>query len=605
MSQTTDQPADRATGQTVGRIAGGSFLIGETDYRRVTTPEDLTEEQKMIGQLTADFVAGEVTPHDEQIEKLDYDLTVKLLRKAGELGLLGADVPEAYGGLGLDRISSTLISEKLSRAFSFALSVGAHVGIGTLPIVYFGTEAQKKKYLPLLATGEKIAAYCLTEPSSGSDALGAKATAVLSEDGRHYILNGTKQFITNAGFADVFIVYAKVNGTDFSAFIVERTMEGVSVGPEEKKMGIKGSSTCPLILEDVKVPVENLLGEVGKGHRIAFNILNIGRFKLAAGCLGASKDAIELAARYANQRTQFGRPISSFPLIGRKLADMNIRAFALESMVYRTAGLFEERLAEVDHGAPNIGEQSARAIAEYALECSINKVFGSETLDFIADEGVQIHGGYGFIQEYPIERIYRDSRINRIFEGTNEINRLLIPGMLFRRALKGELPLMQKALALQGELLAYVPAQWFEGTLAEETHLVEMAKKMFLMAGALAAQKYQTKLEEEQEILSLLADMVIAIYAMESALLRTKKLIDRFGEARAENAVEMTTVFVHESFARIEEWAKEALAAMETGDTLRTQLSVLKKLARRSPVNTVALKRRIASRVIQAEKYAL
>ncbi|MCP1310998.1 acyl-CoA dehydrogenase family protein [Paenibacillus tyrfis] len=589
----------------MSKVIGGSFIIEDIDFTRVVTPEDFTEEHRMIAQTTEDFVAGDIAPHDEEIEKLDYELSVKMLRKAGELGLLGADVPEAYGGLGLDKVSSTLINERLTKASAFALTVGAHVGIGTLPIVYFGTEAQKKKYLPQLATGQKVAAYCLTEPSSGSDALGAKATAVLSEDGSHYILNGTKQFITNAGFADVFIVYAKVNGTDFSTFIVERTMEGVSIGPEEKKMGIKGSSTCPLILEDVKVPVENLLWEVGKGHLIAFNILNIGRFKLAAGCVGAAKDAIELSAKYANERTQFGRKISSFPLIGAKLADMNTRTYVLESMVYRNAGLFDEGLSEVDHGSANVGQQSAKAIAEYALECSINKVFGSETLDFVADEGVQIHGGYGFTQEYRIERIYRDSRINRIFEGTNEINRLLIPGTLIKRAMKGELPLMQKAMGLQSELLSLVPGQTFEGTLEQENHLLAMAKKIFLMVGAQAVQKYQTKLDQEQEILSHLADIMISVFAMESALLRTKKLIAAGGEGKALNATDMTTVFVHESFARIEEWAKEALAAMESGDMLRTQLSVLKKLTRKTPINAIEIKREIASRVIEAEKYVI
>ncbi|MCM3271958.1 acyl-CoA dehydrogenase family protein [Paenibacillus elgii] len=589
----------------MSKVVGGSFIIEDIDFTRVVTPEDFTEEHRMIAQTTEDFVAGDIAPHDEEIEKLDYELSVKMLRKAGELGLLGADVPEAYGGLGLDKVSSTLINERLTKASAFALTVGAHVGIGTLPIVYFGTEEQKKKYLPLLATGQKVAAYCLTEPSSGSDALGAKATAVLSEDGTHYILNGTKQFITNAGFADVFIVYAKVNGTDFSTFIVERTMEGVSIGPEEKKMGIKGSSTCPLILEDVKVPVENLLWEVGKGHLIAFNILNIGRFKLAAGCVGAAKDAIELSAKYANERTQFGRKISSFPLIGAKLADMNIRTYVLESMAYRTAGLFDEGLSEVDHGSANVGQQSAKAIAEYALECSINKVFGSETLDFVADEGVQIHGGYGFTQEYRIERIYRDSRINRIFEGTNEINRLLIPGTLIKRAMKGELPLMQKAMGLQSELLSLVPGQTFEGTLEQENHLLAMAKKIFLMVGAQAVQKYQTKLDQEQEILSHLADIMISVFAMESALLRTKKQIAAGGEGKALNATDMTTVFVHESFARIEEWAKEVLAAMESGDMLRTQLSVLKKLTRKTPINAIEIKREIASRVIEAEKYVV
>ncbi|WP_055108285.1 acyl-CoA dehydrogenase family protein [Paenibacillus ihumii] len=603
MNKETVQSAHPA--ESMRKILGGAFVIEDLDIRQLTTPEDFTEEHRMIAETTEEFVAAEVLPRDEEIEKLDYELTVKLLRKAGEVGLLGAEVPDSCGGMGLDKVSATLISERLTKASSFALSVGAHVGIGTLPIVYFGTEAQKQKYLPLLASGEKIAAYCLTEPSSGSDALGAKTTAVLSEDGSHYVLNGTKQFITNAGFADVFIVYAKVDGKQFSTFIVEREMEGVSIGPEEKKMGIKGSSTCPLILEDVKVPAGNLLWEVGKGHLIAFNILNIGRFKLAAGCVGAAKDAIQYSAKYANERSQFGRPISSFPLIGQKLADMNIRTFVLESMVYRTAGLFDVGLSGVDHQSEDVGYQSAKAIAEYQLECSINKVFGSEVLDFVADEGVQIHGGYGYIQEYPIERIYRDSRINRIFEGTNEINRLLIPGTLIKRALKGELPLMEKAMALQSELLGMVPSSSFEGILEQEAHLLAMAKKIFLMSGAGAVQKYQLKLEQEQEILSLLANMMISIYAMESALLRTRKILEASGEAKAGLPIAMTIVFVHEQFAQLEIWAKEALAAMETGDMLRTQLSVLKKLTRRTLADGIGLKRQIAGRVIAAEKYVV
>jgi alkylation response protein AidB-like acyl-CoA dehydrogenase len=585
------------------KIIGGSFIIDDIDASRVATPEDFTEEQRMIGDTTRDFIEGEVIPHDERIEKLDYELTVQLMRKAGELGLLGADVPEQFGGLGLDKMSSTLINETLAKASSFALSIGAHVGIGTLPIVFFGTPEQKRKYLPKLATGELIAAYCLTEPTSGSDALGAKTTARLSDDGKHYILNGSKLYITNAGFADIFIVYAKVNGTDFTAFIVERGLPGFTLGPEEKKMGIKGSSTRPLFFEDVHVPAENLLGEIGKGHLIAFNILNIGRFKLAAGCVGAGKEAIELASKYANTRQQFNTPIAKFPLIGKKLAEMNILTYVMESMVYRTAGLFDEALRDLDYNAPDAGAKSAKAIAEYALECSINKVFASEALSAVADEGVQIHGGYGFIQEYKIERIYRDSRINRIFEGTNEINRLLIPGTLVKKALKGELPLLQKVQALQGEILSLTPGQTFGGVLEEEAHLIGMAKKIFLMVGGIAVQKYQTALEKEQEVLSHLADVMIQVFAAESALLRTRKLIAKFGAEKAANAIDMTQTFVREAFETVESRAKEALAAMESGDTLRTQLSVLKKLTRQNPVDTVAVKRRIAARVIQGEKY--
>ncbi|MEF3311051.1 acyl-CoA dehydrogenase family protein [Paenibacillus sp. GYB004] len=587
-------------------VKGGSFVIESADWNSVTTPEDLSGEQMMIAGTTEHFIENEVLPHDEALEKLDYGLTVRLIRKAGELGLLGVDIPEPYGGLGLDKVSSTLISEKLARGSSFALSVGAHVGIGTLPIVFFGTPEQKKRYLPDLADGSKIAAYCLTEPSSGSDALGARTTAKLSEDGTYYELNGTKQFITNAGFADVFIVYAKIDGKQFSAFIVERSMEGVSIGPEEKKMGIKGSSTCPLILEGVRVPVTNLLGEPGKGHLIAFNILNIGRFKLGAGCVGGAKEAIALSASYANERTQFGKPISSFPLIGQKLAEMNIVTYVLESMVYRTAGLIDGILQDIDLSSEQAGVQSAKGIAEYALECSIIKVFGTEALDRVADEGVQIHGGYGFIQEYKIERIYRDSRINRIFEGTNEINRLLIPGTLLKKAMKGELPLMERAQSVQESMLE--PASTRSETddrLGEEKRLLATAKQIFLLIGGQAVQTYGTGLEEQQEVLSRLADMMIRIYAMESALLRAEKITARSGAVKGELAEAMAKVYVCEAFAEIEQAAKQNVAAMASGDLLSLQLSVLRKWTRHTPVDTISLKRRIAESVKTEQRYTV
>ncbi|NIK78108.1 alkylation response protein AidB-like acyl-CoA dehydrogenase [Paenibacillus castaneae] len=580
---------------------GGRFVVEDSDPELVVTPEDFTDEQRMMAEAAQQFMEVELAPRDADIEALNYDLTVELMRKAGDLGLLGADVPEAYGGLGLDKVSTTILAETLSRSSSFALSVGAHTGIGTLPIVFFGTPAQKQAYLPLLASGERIAAYCLTEPASGSDALGAKTTARLSPSGKHYILNGSKLYITNAGFADLFIVYAKIDGEYFTAFIVEKGMPGFSIGPEEHKMGIKGSSTCPLYFEDVAVPVENVLGEVGKGHQIAFNILNIGRFKLGAACLGSSKETIELASTYANTRKQFGRAISSYPLIGAKLADMNIRTYVLESMVYRTAGWIDAMLrwAESDDGMG-----AAKAISEYAIECSIVKVFASETLDFIADEGVQIHGGYGYIREYKVERIYRDSRINRIFEGTNEINRMLIPGTLMKKALKGELPLLRKARALQAELVQPMPLPSFEKPLSKEAFRVGQAKKTFLAVGGLAVQKLGMRLEQEQEVLCSLADLMIEIFAMESALLRTQKIVKASGVSdKTEHVIHMTTVFVQEAMERVESLAKLALTALEQGDGLQMQLSVLKKLMRAPLSDTVSLKRMIAARIIRSEHY--
>lgn len=584
-------------------IKGGSFLIEDVSYDRLFTPEDFTDEHIMIAKTTEDFVVNKVLPELDDIEKHQFDKSVKLLKQAGDLGLLGADVPEEYGGFGLDKISSALITEKFARAGSFSLSYGAHVGIGSLPIVLFGNEEQKHKYLPGLASGEKLAAYALTEPNSGSDALGARTTAKLNAEGTHYVLNGEKQWITNSGFADVFVVYAKVDGEHFSAFIVEKDYKGVSTGPEEKKMGIKGSSTRTLILEDAHVPKENLLGELGKGHVIAFNILNIGRYKLAVGTIGAAKRAIDISVQYANQRKQFKTSIASFSAIQEKLANMAVKTYAMESSVYRTVGLFEDRMSRLTEEQIKDGKEVAASIAEYAIECSLNKVFGSETLDFVVDEGVQIHGGYGFMAEYEIERMYRDSRINRIFEGTNEINRLLVPGTYLRKAMKGELPLFQKAQSLQEELMMLMPEEVGEETLQQEKYLLKNAKKIGVLIAGLAAQKYGKELQKEQEILINIADIVSNVYAMESAILRTEKAIVKKGEEKNKQKLLYTQVYCQEAFNEIEAHAKESLIAVETGDSLRMMLSALRKFTRHTPINVIGKKREIAAALIEKNAY--
>ncbi|MEQ6378075.1 acyl-CoA dehydrogenase family protein [Bacillaceae bacterium S4-13-58] len=586
-------------------IKGGSFIIEDVAPEDVIMPEDFTDEHLMIAKTTEDFVLGEVVPKIDNLENHEFEHSVALLKQAGELGLLGADVPEEYGGLGLDKISSSLITEKFSRAGGFSVTHGAHVGIGSLPIVFFGNEDQKQRYLPLLATGEKLSAYALTEPGSGSDALGAKTTAKLNEAGTHYVLNGEKQWITNSAFADIFIVYAKIDGDKFTAFIVERDYPGVSTGPEEKKMGIKSSSTRTLILEDVEVPVENVLGEIGRGHVIAFNILNVGRYKLAIGAVGGSKRALEVAVKYANERKQFKRSISSFSLTQEKIATMATNIYANESSVYRTVGLFEQAMGRLTQEELNDGKAVANAIAEYAIECSLNKVFCTEVLDYVVDEAVQIHGGYGFMQEYEVERAYRDSRINRIFEGTNEINRLIVPGTLLKKAMKGELPILQKAQGLQEELMMMVPEEIGDGPLDQERYLVKNAKKIGLFVAGLAAQKYAAKIEDEQEILVNIANIIGEIYNMESALVRTEKSINKNGADKERQKILMTQVYAQEAFNRIESEAKEVLIATESGDGLRMMLSALRKLTRYTPKNLIALKREIAAKVIEEEKYVL
>ena len=589
--------------QTEKIIKGGSFLIEDVSYNQVFTPEDFSDEHKMIAKTAEDFVENKVLPQIEHLENHEFDRTVKLLKEMGELGLLAADVPEEFDGLGLDKITSSLITEKMSRAGGFSLSYGAHVGIGSLPIVLFGNDDQKGRYLPGLASGEMLAAYALTEPGSGSDALGAKTTAKLNAEGTHYILNGEKQWITNAGFADVFVVYAKVDGEHFTAFIVERNFPGVSTGAEEKKMGIKSSSTRTLILEDVPVPVENLLGDFGKGHVIAFNILNIGRYKLAVGGVGGSKSAFEMTVKYANGRKQFKTPIAQFNLTKEKFGTMASKIYAAESAVYRTIGLYEDNQGKLtDEEAKDI-KKVANSIAEYAIECSLNKFFNSEVLDYVVDEGVQIHGGYGFMQEYPIERAYRDSRINRIFEGTNEINRLLVLGTYLRKAMKGELPLFQKAMALQEELMMLMPEEPGDEPLAQEKYLVKNAKKIGLLAAGLAAQKYGKAIEKEQEIFVNIADIVSNAYAMESVVLRTEKAIAKDGVEKSKQKLLYTQIFCQEAFNKIEADAKETLVAVEHGDTLRMMLSSLRKFTRHTPINVIAKKREAADVLIEAERY--
>ncbi|MCX8117079.1 MAG: acyl-CoA dehydrogenase family protein [Desulfobacterota bacterium] len=586
-------------------VKGGAFLIESISPEEAFTPEDFTEEQLLIAKAVTEFVEGEIHPVSEEIEEKKEGLLVRLLRKAGELGFLSADIPEEYGGQDLDKVTSLLLWEKMAHAGgSFMATFGTHTGIGSLPIVFFGTPEQKRRYLPGLATGKLIGAYALTEPEAGSDALNAKTTATLSPDGTYYLLNGQKQFITNAGIADLFTTYAKVDGTKFTAFIVERGYEGVSVDEEENKMGVKGSSTRSVIFSDVKVPVENVLGEVGKGHLVALNVLNMGRFALGAGNLGGAKQALQESVSYAKKRVQFGRPIAEFGLIRQKIAEMATLCFIMESMVYRTGGLTDRILKTVDRHAEDAMIQMANGIEEYNIEDSINKIFCSEMAGSIVDEAVQIHGGYGYIHDYPVERGYRDARINRIWEGTNEINRLLIVDMLTKRAMKGRLPVLAAAQKVASELLHLRPrVESDDGRLALQQEMVEMSKKITLLVTGAAVQKYMMKLAEEQELLGLISDMVIQVFAMESGLLRAMKTTKRGGGERAQIQKAMAKVFVHDAFERLEGYAKRALAALAEGDTLRTQLSALKKLTRFTPVNTIALRREIADYVLKAGKY--
>ena len=586
-------------------FAGGEFLITDATPEDVFTPEDFTDEHRMIMDMAKDFLEKEIRPVDDQLEEKNKELTLSILAKAGELGLLGTDVPEEYGGMGLDKVSTTVVTEALGTAGSFAVVYGANTGIGTLPIVYFGNEEQKQKYLPKLANGEWCGAYCLTEPGAGSDALNAKTKAVLSEDGTKYIINGEKMFITNAGWANTFIVYAKVDGEQFTGFIVEKDFKGVSTGKEEKKMGAHGSSTRPVILEDAEVPVENVLFEIGKGHKIAFNILNIGRWKLGAATVGGCKGCVTESVKYANGRIQFKVPISSFGLIKTKLADMAVKGYMSDSVMYRLAGMFDDKLGTLSAEAKKSGEENAQAIGEYAAECSIAKVYGSETLDFCVDEYVQILGGYGFCAEYPAERYYRDSRINRIWEGTNEINRMLIPGTLMQRAMKGRLNLLQEAQGIAGFLMGYSPlsVQLPDTPLALQEHVIRMAKKIALMVAGGAAMKFQEKLAKEQEVLGKVADIIIEIFAMESGLLRTLKMIDKVGEEKAKYQIDAVKVYVDEAIPKIESWAKQIIAYVEEGDMLRTQLAGVKKLARYQTIDAVSLKREIADRIIDLEAY--
>ncbi|MBS4023200.1 MAG: acyl-CoA dehydrogenase family protein [Dethiobacter sp.] len=586
-------------------IKGGAFLLSQTDPSDVFTPEDFDDLHKMVASTVSSFITEKVVPRRDAIENMGDGVTVALLREVGDLGMLGSEIPEKYGGAEMDKIASLIITENISGGGSFNVAFGAHTGIGTLPILYFGNEDQKSRYLPGLASGEKIAAYALTEPEAGSDALNAKTKAVLTEDGKHYILNGTKQFITNASWADVIVTYAKVDGEHFTAFIVDRHTPGVTIGPEEHKMGIKGSSTCSVILEDVLVPVENVLWKVGQGHQVALNVLNIGRFKLGVGCVGGMKNALEISAKYAKERIQFKMPISNFGLIKNKIADMAIRAYVAESMCYRTGGMIQDRLYTLDLDGDDAGQKVAEGIGEYAIECSVAKIYGSEGLDFVVDEGVQIHGGYGYSQEYHIEQAYRDSRINRLFEGTNEINRLIIPATLLRKAQKGEIPLIQAAMKLQEELLMPIMSDDSDEPLAAETLAVENLKKVFLMLSGTAAQKYGKKLADEQEILGRMADMVCEIFGAESALLRSKKILAAKGEAAASLTMKMTTCYVNDLMPKFDAWAREVIAAMEEGDTKRTLLSILRKMTRFEPVNGYILKREIADTVYQANKYTV
>lgn len=578
---------------------GGSFLLGQTNPQDIFTPEDFTEEHKMIFRTTMGFITDNVLANMEELESKKEGLNRELLEAAAELGLLGTEIPEEYDGMEMDKISSAIIAECMGWAGSFAQTQGGQVGIGSLPIVFFGNHEQKKKYLPGIVTAEKIAAYALTEPGAGSDAMSIKTKAVLSPEGNYYILNGNKQFITNAGMADVFIVFAKVDGDKFTAFIVDRDSEGLSIGPEEKKMGIKGSSTRTMFFEDVKVPVENVLYEIGRGHVVAFNILNLGRYKVSAHCVGIAKNALELSAVFANDRKQFGTPIANFGLIKEKLAEMAINTYVMESMVYRTGGLLENILHSLDTSGDDGGLVTAKGIEEYALECSMNKVFTSEALCYVVDEGVQIHGGYGYTSEYPIERLYRDARIYKVFEGTNEINRSLIPVTLLRRVGKGDLTFKDALGKLEKDLAAGIPVR--QG----EADLVQAAKEIFLLTLNAGLEKYGEGLQKHQEILGKLADIAIQAFAMESAWLRAQKAVAREGEANAKLKLAMARTYINSTIGKLEEPAKEVLAALAEGEGLAKRLGDLQSLSQYTPRNTITMRQEIAAAISEAGKYVV
>ncbi len=585
---------------------GGSFLLESRHPDEVFMPEDFSEQHSLIAQTAEEFAQNEIIPNIEKMEHKDFSVTRGLLKKAGELGLSSVEIPEAYGGLEMDKVTAAVIADHIAKYAGFATTWGGHTGIGTLPIVYFGTDEQKKKYLPRLAAGEIVGAYALSEASSGSDALNCRARATLSPDGKHYVLNGEKMWITNAGFADLFTVFAKVDGEKFTAFLVERTFPGFSVGAEEHKMGIRGSSTCPIILNDCQVPAGNVLGEIGKGHVIAFNILNVGRFKLGAMCVGGARTSLDNAIAYAKQRKAFGKVIADFGLVREKLANMAALIYVGEAMVFRTVAMMDGALEAVDKSSPDAAKQTLKAVEEYAVECSIIKVWASEMVDYVVDETVQIYGGYGFVEEYPAERAYRDARINRIFEGTNEINRLIISGFLLKRAMTGQLALMPAIKLLMDEVLSG-PASGdeVEGLLAEEQKLVASAKKLGLFAAGAATQKYMQAIQDQQEIMGAIADMVIEIYAMETAVLRTMKIAAKNGEAAAALPLAMTRVYLSQAMDKVESAARKIIAAVADGDMLRTQLAILRRLGKHDPYNTIELRQQIAQKMIEQGKYGL
>jgi|HubBroStandDraft_6_1064221.scaffolds.fasta_scaffold66686_4 alkylation response protein AidB-like acyl-CoA dehydrogenase len=590
---------------------GGSFLLESPLPQDVFTPADLSDDQKLIGQTAEEFVTKEVMPLVKELENKKPGLMAEMVRKGAELGIMSGGIPEEYGGAGLDKIATTVLTEKLSIYGGFAVTHGAHAGIGTLPIVYFGTEEQKKKYLPKLASAEMIGAYCLSEPQAGSDAQNSLTRAELNPEGTHYILNGQKMWITNGGFADLYIVFAKVDGEKFTAFIVERAFPGCKPGNEEHKMGIHGSSTTPVFLENCKVPKDNVLHEIGRGHIVAFNILNAGRFTLGASAIGGSKHVLMSASKYTKERKAFGKQIGEFGLMKEKLAEMAIQLFAVESMVYRSAGNIEAAMAaaSASGGDPSqIGvnkiQSTMKVLEEYAIESSIAKVYGSEMLDFVVDEAVQIFGGYGFHEDYPVCRAYRDSRINRIFEGTNEINRMLIIQMLMKRAMSGQLALIPAAMKLADEILAGPSFEEApEGVLAEESRVVANAKKMFLQAAGGAVQKFREKLADEQELIGALSNSVMEVYAMESCLLRAQKAAAAKGEAASSVMIDAARVFIADAAERLEHEAKRAIAAVHEGDMLTTQMAVLKRFGKRGAVDTIALRRNVAAAVQAQDRY--